>query len=103
MLRQDASTGMVVDDGILVVESKNTFLLKVYSPFKTYFEGRVISVSAVSETGEFDILASHHKFITLLLPCLMRIKTEQKRDEVIKINKGLMHVNTDITTVYLDI
>jgi hypothetical protein len=38
--------------------SDDQFYLKVYSPFKIYFDGAVQSVSAVNDTGPFDILAS---------------------------------------------
>jgi F0F1-type ATP synthase epsilon subunit len=79
------------------------FHLKVYSPFKTYFEGNVASVSAVNDTGPFDILARHHNFLTLLNPCDLTIRDEGKQDEVITITRGIMQVKSDDVVVFLDV
>ncbi len=40
--------------------------LSVKSRTKKYFEGQVKSVTAVNDTGEFDILPMHANFITLI-------------------------------------
>jgi len=79
------------------------FHLKIYSPFKNYYEGDVNSVSAANDTGEFDILAGHHNFITLLNPCDLTIRVAQKDDEVIKITRGIMQVKADNVVVFLDV
>lgn len=77
------------------------FHLKIYSPFKVYFDGDVVSVSAVNTTGPFDILAGHHNFLTLLAPCeiVIRGTTEEK----IKITRGIMHVKADDVVIFLDV
>jgi len=76
--------------------------IKVYSPFKVYFDGEGESISAVNATGPFDILAQHHRFMTLLSPCELIVRT-QRREEKIRISGGLMHVKADQVTVFLDI
>ena len=81
----------------------DVFHLKVYSPFKNYYEGDVDSVSASNDTGAFDILAGHHNFITLLNPCDLVIRVKQKEDEVIKITRGIMQVKADDVIVFLDV
>lgn len=81
----------------------DTFHLKVYSPFKTYFEGDVVSISAVNDTGPFDILAQHHNFITLLSPCDLVIRVKSKDEETIKITRGIMQVKYDNVVVFLDV
>jgi len=83
---------------------KPTMRIKVYSPFRTYFEDDGYSISGVNATGPFDILPHHHNFMTLLTACELNIKTlggtgEQK----IRISGGLMHVKSDKVTVFLDI
>ena len=40
--------------------------LNIRSRTKNYFKGPVRSVTAVNETGEFDILPLHANFITLI-------------------------------------
>lgn len=77
------------------------FHLKVYSPFKVFFEGDVVSVSAVNATGSFDILAGHHNFLTLLAPCDIIIRSTE--EEAIKIMRGIMHVKADDVVIFLDV
>lgn len=81
----------------------DTFHLKIYSPFKIYFEGDVESISAINDTGPFDILAGHHNFITLLNPCDLIIRAKNKDDETIKITRGIMQVKYDNVIVFLDV
>ena len=80
---------------------------KVYSPYKTYFEGNAKSVSAANDTGNFDILAKHHNFLTLLRPCELIIRgienAPEDREEVIKISRAIMQVKPDDVVVFLDI
>ncbi|HWT56111.1 MAG TPA: F0F1 ATP synthase subunit epsilon [Candidatus Microsaccharimonas sp.] len=85
------------------IETGKNMALKVYSPYKVYFEGLAASVSAESKTGEFDILPKHHNFITLLEPCDLTIRVEGQDDQIIPINGGIMHVKADQVTVFLDI
>ncbi|OGC69905.1 hypothetical protein A2415_00065 [candidate division WWE3 bacterium RIFOXYC1_FULL_39_7] len=40
--------------------------INVRSRSKKYFQGEVRSVTAINETGEFDILPLHANFITLI-------------------------------------
>jgi F0F1-type ATP synthase epsilon subunit len=80
-------------------------LVKVYAPFRNYFEGAANSISAENDTGPFDILRGHHKFLTLLSPCEILIRTEDNEEsaEKIKIDKGIMFVKEDRVTVFLDV
>ena len=101
--RQDASTGALVDkkDDI----PKDKFHLKVYAPFKVYYEGIVASISAENGTGPFDILANHHNFLTLLSPCdlVIRDNPDDKEPEIIKITRGIMQVKANDVVVFLDV
>ncbi len=84
--------------------NKPTMRIKVYSPFKTYFEDDGYSISGVNATGPFDILPHHHNFMTLLTPCELNIKTKSgSGEQKIRISGGLMHVKADKVTVFLDI
>lgn len=76
--------------------------VKVYAPFKVYFDGIAVSVSAVNRTGAFDVLAQHHNFMTILEACDVVVRTED-REEVIPIQKGIMHVKEDEVIVFLDV
>lgn len=79
--------------------------VKVYSPFKTYFDEPSYSISAINATGPFDILPKHHNFMTLLVPGILTVRPieGQVREQKIRISGGLMHVKADKVTVFLDI
>jgi F0F1-type ATP synthase epsilon subunit len=85
------------------IEEGKTMAVKVYSPFKVYFDGIARSVSAASKTGNFDILPKHHNFITLLIACDLVVRPEKGEDEFIPITGGIMHVKADQVTVFLDV
>lgn len=83
-------------------DSKPTMAVKVYAPFQVYFEGEASSVSAVNETGPFDILPHHHKFLCMLVPCELKIQSPSG-DKKIKVNRALMHVKADSVVVFMDV
>lgn len=77
-------------------------MIKVYSPYQVYFDDQATSISAINDTGPFDILARHHRFLTLLSPCELIIAAD-KGEEKIKISRGIMYVKEDRVTVFLDV
>lgn len=77
--------------------------VKIYTPFKTFYEGDARSVSAVNDTGSFDILPTHHNFITMLRPCDVKVETPKKEEKIIPIARGLMHVKEDKLIIFLDV
>lgn len=106
VLRQDASTGKMVDDGKAaaapVAKDGLQMHVKVYSPFQTYFDDVAQSISGTNETGNFDILPKHHNFITLLSAGDLVIRTQTDK-RTIKIARGMMHVKADNVIVFLDV
>ncbi|PJE65400.1 hypothetical protein COU91_01905 [Candidatus Saccharibacteria bacterium CG10_big_fil_rev_8_21_14_0_10_47_8] len=81
----------------------STMTVKVYSPFKTYFDGLAISLSAVNDTGPFDILPGHKNFMSLLKACTVNVRVPQKPDFNLPISHGVMHVKTNQVTIFLDV
>ena len=80
-----------------------TMHVKVYAPFKTYFEGDAASLSGVNETGPFDILPRHKNFMSLIKPCVITVRSSGESDFQMKIDRAVMHVKADQVTVFLDI
>ncbi len=76
--------------------------VKVYAPFRVYFDGPADSISAVNDTGPFDILPQHHRFMTLLSPCDIVVRSDTN-EEKITISRGIMHVKEDRVVVFLDV
>lgn len=83
-------------------QGKPVMSVKVYAPFKVYFEGDAYSISAVNATGPFDILPRHHNFLCMLVPCTIRVKGT-KGEKLIKAHRALMHVKADRIVVFMDV
>ena len=83
--------------------ASKTMKIKVYSPFKTYFNGPANSLSAVNNTGPFDILAGHKNFMSLLQSCTITVTQDSGPNLNLPISRGVMHVRTNQVTVFLDV
>ena len=82
---------------------KPTMRIKIYSPFKTYFDEDGYSLSGVNATGPFDILPHHHNFMSLLIPGELTVRPIRGGEQRLRISGGLMHVKSDRVIVFLDI
>lgn len=82
---------------------KRAMAVKVYAPFKVYFEGDAQSVSAENDTGPFDILPGHHNFLCMLVPCTLTVQPAEGVAKAIKIHRALMHVKADSVIVFMDV
>jgi F0F1-type ATP synthase epsilon subunit len=77
--------------------------VKIYAPFKVYFDGPAASVSAVNDSGPFDILPRHKNFMCLLRPGEVKVRIAGKDDFAMTVNQAVMHVKSDKVTVFLDV
>lgn len=91
-------------EGLSVAGPDGTFKMyvKVYAPFHVYFDGDAQSLSAVNDTGAFDVLPHHKNFMTLLNAGDIIVRTA-RGEEKIPIARGIMHVKADKVVVFLDI
>lgn len=83
-------------------DGRPTIAVKVYAPFKVYFEGEAYSVSAVNEVGPFDIMPRHHNFLCMLVPSTLKVETADG-EKTFKLPRALMHVKTDRVDVFVDV
>jgi F0F1-type ATP synthase epsilon subunit len=91
------------EEAPVVADSKKpTIAVKVYAPFKVYYEGEAYSISAVNETGPFDVLPKHHNFLSMLVPCNLVLETPAG-EQVIKMSRALMHVKANRVVVFVDV
>jgi F0F1-type ATP synthase epsilon subunit len=108
VLRQEASTGELVEDPSApavaepIKKAANILHVKVWSPFRVYFDGDAKSVSGVNATGPFDILPQHRNFISLLNACDLLFRTSSG-DVHIRISGGVMQVHQNIVKVFLEV
>ncbi len=77
--------------------------VKIYSPFKVYFNGPAKSISAENDTGPFDILPKHHNFMTLLNAGEIKVAKADGGDQRYRIARGVMHVKKNQVIVFLDV
>lgn len=77
--------------------------IKIYAPFRTYFDGKARSLSGVNATGPFDVLPKHKNFMSLLQKCTLIVRSPGQADFQLPIERGVMHVKADKVTVFLDV
>ncbi|HVU59450.1 MAG TPA: hypothetical protein VHC98_01275 [Candidatus Saccharimonadales bacterium] len=107
-MRTDASTGQLVavDEPAGAKQAAkpadDLLHVKVWSPFRVFYDAEAVSVSGVNGTGAFDILPRHRNFITLLNSSDLVLQT--KEGEIrIKISGGVMQVHSNVVTVFLEV
>ena len=93
----------LADYGRTEANGRLSMRVKVYSPFRDYYDGQAFSVSAVTAAGPFDILPKHHNFISLLNASEIVVRTVEEGDRKIIISGGIMHVKGDRVIVFLDV
>ncbi|MEI8073028.1 MAG: hypothetical protein WCH00_02990 [Candidatus Saccharibacteria bacterium] len=81
---------------------KETFQLKIFSPFNTYFDGQALAMSAENGSGPFDILAKHEDFLSILVPCTVVVRTTQGRQEI-PLERGILQVNNQAVWLFANI
>lgn len=91
------------DQAPTATKGKPSVAVKVYAPFQVYFEGDAYSVSAVNDTGPFDILPHHKNFLCMLVPCNLVVQPVEGPAKTIKIHRALMHVKADRVVVFMDV
>jgi len=102
MAEAETPAAPLEEQAVAASSKKPTIAVKVYAPFKVYYEGEAYSISAVNETGPFDILPKHHNFLCMLVPCNLVIETPNG-NQTIKISRALMHVKAERVVVFVDV
>ncbi len=84
--------------------SNNTTKLdvKVFSPFKIFYQGPAVSLSGLNKTGPFDVLFGHAAFFSILLAGDIVINLGDK-NETIPIERGIIRVTNNRVTVFTNV
>lgn len=80
-----------------------TMQVKIYAPFKVYYDGKATSLTATNRIGPFDVLPQHHNFISLLEQGEVQVRSNGVEDFKMTIKKGIMHVKADYVRIFLDV
>lgn len=84
-------------------QAVKTMHVKVYAPFKVYYDAPATSLTAANRVGQFDVLQGHHNFISLLTPGEVTVRAEGNNDFKMNIDHGLIHVKADEVKIFLDV
>ncbi len=104
--KKPAETKPKKDDKIAAEQAEldgSSINVKIYSPFKVYFNGPAKSISAENDTGPFDILPKHHNFMTLLNAGEVSVAKTDGGEQKYRIARGVMHVKKNQVIVFLDV
>lgn len=80
--------------------SPATLHVKIISPGQTFYEGPADSVSAKNKVGDFDILANHANFFSLLTACDIVIKNAGQSLRF-PIGHGIVKVTNNAVTLFI--
>ncbi len=74
--------------------------VKVISPSQTFYDGPAASVSAKNKVGDFDILADHANFFSLLSACTIVVNTNGQNLRF-PIKHGIVKVTNNQVTLFI--
>ncbi len=77
-------------------------MVKIFSPYQTYYQGEAISLTAANRTGPFDVLPGHINFFSLLSGGMVIVNTGYQRLEF-NIGRGILRVNLNEVTLFADV
>ncbi len=76
-----------------------TIKLEVVSPDAVVYQADVYMLVVKAEDGEIGIMPNHLPMIASVIPCAMRVKFEDGREELIAVGGGFMEVLNNKVTV----
>jgi F0F1-type ATP synthase epsilon subunit len=72
----------------------------VMAPEGVLFDGKAIALSAINETGKFDILPEHANFISMIKEKLM-LRPDKKHVQEIKLDQGVLMCRNNKVNVFI--
>jgi F0F1-type ATP synthase epsilon subunit len=76
--------------------------VKIFSPYQTFYQGEAVSLSALNDTGPFDILPGHVNFFCLVAEGNVTINTGFQQ-LTFQVGKGILRVSTDHITLFANV
>lgn len=78
------------------------FHLDIVTPEKTMFSGNVVSVTAPGSEGQFQVLAGHAPFLSLLAIGEVRVDLADKSQKTYKVSGGFFEVNANKAMILVE-
>ncbi len=79
-----------------------TIKLEVVSPDALVYQADIYMLVVKAEDGEIGIMPNHLPMIASIIPCAMRVKYEDGREELIACGGGFMEVVNNKVTILAD-
>ncbi len=76
--------------------------VKVFSPYQIFYQGDAASVSAINQTGPFDVLYDHANFFSLVTAGNVTVDTGFSKLDF-PATRGIIKVTNNIVTFFLDV
>jgi F-type H+-transporting ATPase subunit epsilon len=67
-----------------------TLDFEILTPRQVVFEARVIGLQAADGSGRFGLRPGHEKFLTVLVPCVVRYRTEDGQAAYAAVDGGVL-------------
>jgi F-type H+-transporting ATPase subunit epsilon len=68
----------------------NLLELEIMAPDQVVAQARVVAVQAADASGRFGIRPGHENFLTVLVPCVLRYRTEDGRESYAAVDGGVL-------------
>lgn len=73
------------------------------APFRVYYEGQALVVSATNAVGKFDVLPGHADFFSVLSPGEVQITADENNDPIVfKITHGIITVRDNEVLLFVN-
>lgn len=77
-----------------------TFNLKVISPQDLLFEGQIVSLSSKNSSGNFDVLAEHADFVSIIENQPIVIRTASNQKQTFKFTLAIIYTTKNNVIIY---
>lgn len=84
------------------MDAKARLTVKIFSPYQVFYQGAAVSVSGNNKTGNFDVLADHGNFFSLLPKGIIRVDTGYEKVDI-EINTGFIKVIKNTVTLFANV
>jgi F-type H+-transporting ATPase subunit epsilon len=82
--------------------SKDKIQLKIVTPERVVYEGRVMQITMTTQAGEITILPNHRSYIAALRPGEMMVKNNQAEETILAVAGGFVEFNNNKLIILAD-
>lgn len=73
--------------------------LEIIAPGKVIAQGRVVSLQAADASGRFGIWPGHERFLTVLVPCVLRYRVADGPEMFAAVDGGVLILENGLISV----